>query len=133
MRTTLSGAMLVLLGLVGWVQGQAPRGVQGQAPPRGVPGQALPRGVVPAEVSRPVAMAKPVNGVITYTYYAGSTPTGPPLPGPPVDAGTYTVVATFKSADGNFTGASTATTFTMQKATPQLKLRHGGGTYNGAP
>lgn len=74
-----------------------------------------------------------VNGTLTYKYYRGVGPFGPQLPGPPVDAGTYTVVVSFRSADGNFTDGSAATTFTIQPATPAVHVEHPGGTYNGMP
>ena len=68
----------------------------------------------------------------TVAYYAGSTPTGTPLSGAPITAGTYTVVASF-AGSANYTSAtSTPVTFTVAQATPTVSVTDAGGTYNGA-
>lgn len=51
----------------------------------------------------------------TLTYYAGSTATGTPLAGAPIDAGTYTVVAVFPGST-DYLSASATTTFTISQA-----------------
>jgi hypothetical protein len=50
-------------------------------------------------------------GTPTFTYYAGTTASGEPLPGPPSAIGTYTVVASFSSDDPTYTDATSALTF----------------------
>jgi hypothetical protein len=58
-----------------------------------------------------------VAGTWVNTYYAGSTPTGTPLTGPPINAGSYSVVASFTSSDPNYTNATGAPyTFTISPA-----------------
>jgi hypothetical protein len=59
-----------------------------------------------------------VAGAWTYTYYAGSTATGTPLPGAPTNPGTYTVVVTFTSSGTNYTGGSVQATFIIAQAAP---------------
>jgi hypothetical protein len=126
MRRFTTSTALALIGLIWFAHSQ----VLGPT----VHAQSPAQESEPSELEATAASgAAPVNGVITYTYYVGTSPTGKPLPGPPVNAGTYTVVATFRSADGNFTGGSACTTFTIQKATPVINLQHPGGTYNGTP
>ncbi|MGH7174165.1 MAG: choice-of-anchor Q domain-containing protein, partial [Gemmataceae bacterium] len=60
----------------------------------------------------------PVNGNFTFTYYIGTDTSGTSLGSTaPVNAGTYTVVATFTSTDSNYTSGGTAqTTFTISPA-----------------
>jgi hypothetical protein len=57
-----------------------------------------------------------VAGTFSYTYYAGSSPSGTPLAAAPTNAGTYTVVATFTSSDPNYSNGSAQTTFTINPA-----------------
>jgi uncharacterized repeat protein (TIGR03803 family) len=60
------------------------------------PATARVAGVVTAGSNQDNTPASSLEGVTpTLAYFAGNTPTGTPLAGPPVDAGTYTVVATF--------------------------------------
>src|SRR5205823_222957 len=60
----------------------------------------------------------PVTGSFAFTYYAGSTATGTGSSTPPTDAGTYTVVASFASADSAYLGAqSSPVTFTIAQST----------------
>ncbi len=62
--------------------------------------------------------AAPVNGVANFTYYVGSNTNGTVLDSPPINVGTYTVIATFSSFDPNYTGAtSLPLTFTIGLAT----------------
>jgi hypothetical protein len=59
----------------------------------------------------------PVSGSFSYTYYAGNSASGTPSATAPTNAGTYTVVATFTSSNGNYTsGGSAQTTFTISPA-----------------
>jgi hypothetical protein len=58
-----------------------------------------------------------VAGSFDYAFYAGAGTSGPSLGGTaPSSAGTYTVVATFTSADPNYAGRSAQATFTIAKA-----------------
>src|SRR5262249_24210452 len=73
-----------------------------------------------------------VSGSFGFSYYVGSTATGTASATAPTNAGTYTVVASFTSADANYADAqSAAVTFTIGKATPTVTARDAGGTYNG--
>jgi hypothetical protein len=75
----------------------------------------------------------PVSGSFSYTYYVGLSTSGTSLGSTaPTNAGTYTVVATFTSSDGNYTGGSAQTTFTINAAAPTLTVSDAGGTYNGS-
>jgi hypothetical protein len=85
-----------------------------------MPATATVAGVVPGVDNTP---APSLEGVTpTLTYYAGSTATGPPLPGPPTAVGTYTVVASF-AGSADYVAATAQTTFTI---TPRKKHKHGG-------
>jgi len=56
----------------------------------------------------------PVAGIISYSYYAGSTASGIGTSTAPLSVGTYTVVASFTSADPSYTGGvSSPVTFTI--------------------
>ena len=60
---------------------------------------------------------QPVSGTFAFSYYAGTSATGPGTSTPPVDAGTYTVVASFTSTDPNYADAQSApVTFTISPA-----------------
>jgi hypothetical protein len=74
-----------------------------------------------------------VSGSFSYAYYVGSSTTGTSSAVAPSNAGTYTVVATFTSSDGNYTGGSAQTTFIIQQATPSVSVNDAGGAYNGNP
>lgn len=69
---------------------------------------------------------------LSFTYYAGSTPTGTPLAGPPSAAGTYTVVATFPGST-NYTNATASRSYTISRASPSLIVTNSGGVYSGNP
>ena len=47
----------------------------------------------------------PVQGSFAFTYYAGNKVGGTGSPTPPANAGTYTVVASFTSADPSYLSA----------------------------
>jgi hypothetical protein len=67
----------------------------------------------------------------SFTYYAGSTTSGTPLPAAPKDAGTYTVVAHF-NATANYTAADSAEkTVTVSKATPSVSVNWTDWTFDG--
>ena len=58
-----------------------------------------------------------MSGTFAFTYYVGTSATGPETSTPPVDAGTYTVVASFTSSDPDYSNAQSApTTFTITPA-----------------
>ena len=70
----------------------------------------------------------PVDGTFSVTYNGSSTV--------PVNAGTYTVAATFTSNDANYLSTSSTSTITINPATTSVGLGNGGQwefTYNGAP
>ncbi len=67
----------------------------------------------------------------TVTYYAGSTATGTPLSGAPIDVGTYTVVASFAGSVDYIASTGAPVSFTISRATPTVSVADG-GTYNGA-
>jgi hypothetical protein len=56
----------------------------------------------------------------TLAYYSGSAATGTPLSGSPVQAGTYTVVASFAGSPDYASATSTPVTFTVNQATPTI-------------
>jgi hypothetical protein len=75
-----------------------------------------------------------VNGTLSYTYYAGTSATGAGTSTAPTDAGTYTVVADFASADPNYLNAESAPlTFIINQATPTVDVVDMGGDYTGNP
>jgi Ca2+-binding RTX toxin-like protein len=58
-----------------------------------------------------------VAGSFAYVYYVGSSASGTPLSALPINAGTYTVVATFTSSNSNYTSGGTAqATYTISPA-----------------
>ncbi len=68
----------------------------------------------------------------TLVYYAGSTVTGAPLSGVPIDAGTYTVLANFPGSADYVASTSQAVAFTISQATPKVSVIDSSGTYNGS-
>lgn len=80
----------------------------------------LPHGATGAATGIGGAVLAP----LTFTY-GGS-------PDVPVNAGTYTVVATFEG-DANYTAASDTTTLTITKAVPRISASGGTFTYDGLP
>jgi hypothetical protein len=69
---------------------------------------------------------------LALTYYSGSTATGTPLLGPPSNAGTYTVIASFAGST-DYLAASDLITFDIAKATPRFTLNDAGGTADANP
>jgi hypothetical protein len=69
-----------------------------------------------AAVSDPT-VNKSGDGAVTFAYYVGADTKATPLASAPVDAGSYTVVATV-AATGNYESASASRAFTIAKATP---------------
>jgi PhoPQ-activated pathogenicity-related protein len=58
-----------------------------------------------------------VQGSYAFTYFPGTTPTGAGSSTPPTNAGTYTVIASFTSADPSYVDAQSApVTFTVARA-----------------
>lgn len=73
-----------------------------------------------------------VSGSFSFAYYVGTTASGPGSSAAPVNAGTYTAVGSFTSADPNYTDAlSDPQTFTIDAALPNLVLSDDGGSFNG--
>ena len=66
-------------------------------------------------------------------YYAGSSTNGTALADAPVDAGTYTVIATFPGSNDYTPSNSAPVTFTIARATPSLGLSASGGEFDGSP
>jgi hypothetical protein len=58
----------------------------------------------------------------TFTYYAGSTTTGTPLSGAPIQVGTYTVVATFPGSTDYVSRPSQPVTFTISPGSSTVTL-----------
>ena len=77
---------------------------------------------------------QPVSGTFDFTYYVGASATGTGTSTPPVDAGTYTVVASFTSSDSGYNNAqSQPLTFTISPASPTVTINSAGGTFTGNP
>jgi len=72
----------------------------------------------PATAGATNASGQAVNGSFTFTYYSGSSVNGSGTATAPTNAGTYTVVASFTSADPNYGNAqSSPVTFTITPIT----------------
>src|SRR4029453_14345120 len=80
-------------------------------------GQSHPATAAAAGVSGSVA------GTFSFTYNGSASE--------PVNAGTYAVVASFTSTDGNYDNATGAGTITITKATPVVTVSGGPYTYDG--
>jgi streptogramin lyase len=75
-----------------------------------------------------------VAGTFYFSYYAGSSVSGAPLPAAPAGGGTYTVEALFASGNRNYSSAQWGpVTFTITGARPRVTVSAAGGTYNGQP
>jgi hypothetical protein len=82
----------------------------------------------------------PVNGTFTFDYfneYGSNTQLfGPPLPGAPTDAGTYTFIESFTSLDPNYAGGTYNSLFngylTIAAAQATVTVSGGPFTYNGS-
>ena len=73
-----------------------------------------------------------MSGSFALTYYVGNGVDSTGFSTAPTDAGTYTVVAAFTSADPNYSStASPPLTFVMAAATPTVTASDPGGTYSG--
>jgi hypothetical protein len=80
----------------------------------------------PATATATGAGGSPVPGAFTFTYNGSATA--------PVDAGTYTVLAHFSSADPNYTDAdSPAGTLVINPAKPTVTVSGGPFTYDALP
>lgn len=67
------------------------------------------------------------------TYYAGSTASGTPLPGPPVGAGDFVVAAAF-AGSADYSPASASLKFSIGKAGTTVSINAADGlVYNGGP
>ncbi len=67
---------------------------------------------------------------IKCVYYTGTSPGGAPLTAPPVQTGTYTVVAAF-AGSADYTSVTSQITFSITPATPTVTISDSGGAYNG--
>jgi hypothetical protein len=67
-----------------------------------------------------------------FAYYSGSTATGSPLPGAPMNAGTYTVKASF-AGNSNYNPGSMTKTITIDKAELTVKADDKTRAYDGSP
>jgi hypothetical protein len=65
-------------------------------------------------------------------YYLGADDSGTPLGGAPVDAGTYTVKASFAGGD-NYTEKDAVKTITIERATPAITITWANSTYDTNP
>lgn len=87
----------------------------------------LPHGAT----SSSVTAADGFSAVPTLTYYVGTDLSGPGSSDAPVDAGTYTVVASFVGDDGHYPG-SASTLITIDKADVTVSVTGGTFTYDGS-
>jgi hypothetical protein len=71
-------------------------------------------------------------GSATFTYFAGTSATGTPLPGAPTEAGTYTVLASYAGSTDYLPATQTAT-FTIARATPNVVINASNALFNGSP
>ena len=67
----------------------------------------------------------------TLTYYSGYSVSGSGTSTAPIQAGTYTVVASFPGST-DFGSASSQTSFTITQATPLVSASDSGGAFNGS-
>lgn len=86
---------------------------------------------VPATLEVRGVINELLSGTTTLTYYAGSSATGTGTSTPPINAGTYTVVANFTSQEPNYTNATATLTYTINKVTPPIYVGRPSGTYDG--
>jgi hypothetical protein len=68
----------------------------------------------------------------TLLYYVGSDTSGTGSASAPVNAGTYTVVASFAGSADYAPAQSQPVTFTITTVTPTVSVSDAGGTYNGS-
>jgi len=78
----------------------------------------------------------PINGYFTYVYYneygSNTQLFGPPLPGVPVNAGSYTFIEYFTSLDPNYANGTFNWYLWINSASPTVTLSGGPYTYNGS-
>ena len=92
-------------------------------------GKAIPASALVAGVSGPAGAS--LEAVTpTLTYFAGSSASGSALTGAPVQAGIYTVRASFAGSP-DYNSAASQATFTIARAAPTVKVVDNGGTYAG--
>ncbi|HEV3343427.1 MAG TPA: MBG domain-containing protein [Pirellulales bacterium] len=95
----------------------------------------LPQSVVGSAVG--IDGLTPINGTFTYEYYnaygSNTQLFGPPLPGAPTDAGSYTFIEYFTSQDPNYANGTFSWYLSIYAATPTLTFNGGPFTYNGGP
>ena len=94
------------------------------------PATATVAGIVPGVDNTPGSSLEGTSLVLT--YYAGTTPTGTPLPGPPTAAGSYTVEASF-GGSADYLSFGKPYSFVIFQAAPVFTVSDAGGTYNGSP
>ena len=85
-------------------------------------------GVVKGVDTTPAAKLENVG--LNFTYYVGNSTTGVALASGPINAGTYTVVASFAGSVDYTPANSKPVTFTIGKAVPSVTAADAGGTYN---
>jgi sugar lactone lactonase YvrE len=73
----------------------------------------------------------PDDTTVTVTYYVGPTPTGIGTATPPIDAGTYTAIASYAGSANYLPAQSAPATFNIVKSTPTVTVFQGGGVYDG--
>ena len=78
----------------------------------------------------------PINGSFTYAYYneygSNTQLFGPPLPGAPTNAGSYTFIEYFTSQDPNYADSSFSWNLWIDPASPTVTVSAGPFTYNGS-
>jgi hypothetical protein len=83
-------------------------------------------------VTGPVAADNPITAPAAgFAYYSGSMVSGSALPGAPVNAGTYTVRASF-AGNTNYASASADKTITIAPATPTVAITWNNSGYTGS-
>jgi hypothetical protein len=94
------------------------------------PATATVAGVVMGVDDTPASSLEDVP--VTVLYYAGGTASGSGSPTPPIQAGTYTAVASF-AGSADYMAGSASTTFVIDLAAPTITITDAGGTFNGHP
>lgn len=69
---------------------------------------------------------------LTFAYYVGPAFTGTLLPGPPTNAGSYSVVASFPGSP-DYRGIGEESGFIIEAATPTVVVTDAGGNFTGNP
>ncbi|MGO8747774.1 MAG: beta strand repeat-containing protein [Thermoguttaceae bacterium] len=81
-------------------------------------------------VSSVLDMPNP-TGLPNVVFYSGISSAGTPLASAPVNAGTYTAIASY-SGDANYTAQSTPVTFSIGQAMPTVTAHNANTTYTGS-